>query len=159
MGTSTTGTGRARSTASSVARLFSASIAALVVSAAMRVTPDQSKSVWAGVYTAEQAKAVEKVYTAHCATCHGDDMAGIERAPALVGGTFRESWHGATLRKLFERIEGMPPDEPKTLTAKDYVDVLAFLLSASEMPAGSAPLPTDRTLLAEITFERAKPAP
>jgi mono/diheme cytochrome c family protein len=134
-------------------------MALVVAAAAMHASPDGSKSVWSGVYTTEQAKAGEKVYTAHCATCHGDDMAGIERAPALVGGTFRESWHGATLRKLFERIEGMPPDEPKTLTAKECADVLAFLLSASEMPAGSTPLPADRTMLAEITFERAKPAP
>jgi len=148
-----------RSTVYSAARLLSVSIAALVVSAAMQAAVGRGKSVWSGVYTAEQAKAGEKVYTAHCATCHGDDMGGIERAPALVGGTFRESWHGATLRKLFERIEGMPPDEPKTLTARECVDVLAFLLNASEMPAGSTPLPADRTMLAEITFERAKPAP
>jgi len=148
-----------RSSAHFAARLLSVSMALLAVSAVMRAAPGRSKSVWSGVYTVEQAKAGEKVYTAHCATCHGDDMGGIERAPGLVGGTFRESWHGVTLRKLFERIEGMPPDEPKTLTAKECADVLAFLLSASEMPAGSTPLPADRTLLGEITFERAKPAP
>jgi len=148
-----------RSSAHVAAGLVLVSIAVSGVLSAMRATPDRSKSVWSGVYTAEQAKAGEKVYMAHCATCHGDDMGGIERAPALVGGTFRESWHGATLRKLFERIEGMPPDEPKTLTAKECVDVLAFLLSASEMPAGATPLPENRTMLAEITFERAKPAP
>ncbi len=117
----------------------------------------ESKSVWSGVYTEEQAQAGEKVYYARCATCHGDDLGGIEKAPALTGGSFRESWHGKTLRKLLERIESMPPDEPKVVSGAEAVNVMAFLLQASDMPSGSSPLPADRTELSGITFERAKP--
>jgi quinoprotein glucose dehydrogenase len=115
------------------------------------------KSVWSGVYTAEQANAGEKLYYDRCATCHGDDLGGVEKAPALVGGTFRDSWDGKTLRKLLERIESMPPDEPKVVSTDEAVNVLAFLLRASEVPAGSAPLPGDRTQLSDIVFERSKP--
>jgi mono/diheme cytochrome c family protein len=132
-------------------------IAGLALSATVLAAPPRSRSVWSGVYTARQAADGEAVYVAHCANCHGDDLAGVEQAPALVGGAFLESWHGATLRKLFERIEAMPPDKPKTLTAREYVDVLAFLLSASEFPKGSIPLPADRSMLSDIVFERAKP--
>lgn len=76
----------------------------------------RSKSVWAGVHTQAQAKAGEAVYAASCAECHGEDLAGIEQAPALVGTAFAQTWNGATLRKLFDQVESMPPDDPKTLT-------------------------------------------
>jgi mono/diheme cytochrome c family protein len=107
------------------------------------------------VYTAEQAIAGEKIYFARCATCHGDDLGGVERAPALAGAQFLDAWHGKNLRRLLERIETMPPNEP--LSSAEAVDVLAFLLSTSEMPSGSTALPSDRTRLAEIAFERSRP--
>src|SRR6185369_1108632 len=148
---------RARSTAMTPA--CQTLVGAGLCVACVTLAASAPKSVWSGVYTREQAAAGEKVYFDHCSTCHGDDMAGIEKAPPLVGAAFRESWHGKSLRKLFERIEGMPPDEPKALSADQSVSVLAFLLSASEIPSGSTPLPADRTLLADITFERARPDP
>ena len=113
----------------------------------------QASSVWSGVYTAEQADAGEKVYFDQCVTCHGDDLGGVERAPALAGATFLDSWHGRNLRRLLERIETMPPGDP--LSSPQAVDVLAFLLRASEMPSGSTALPVDRAQLTDITFERA----
>ena len=116
-----------------------------------------TKSVWSGVYTAEQAAAGEKIYYDRCALCHGDDLGGVEKAPAVVGSAFLDSWKGKTLRKLFERIESMPPDEPKVVAGDEAVNVLAFLLRSSEIPAGSTRLPNDRVLLADITIERAKP--
>ncbi|MEO8483267.1 MAG: cytochrome c [Acidobacteriota bacterium] len=115
------------------------------------------KSVWSGVYTDEQATAGETIYFNRCATCHGDDLGGVEKAPALVGASFRESWHGKTLRKLLERIESMPPDEPQAVSTDEAAKVLAFLLRSSEMPSGSSALPIDRAQLADITFERTKP--
>ncbi len=125
------------------------------VLACTTVAARQPRSVWSGVYTAEQAIAGEKIYFARCATCHGDDLGGVERAPALAGAQFLDAWHGKNLRRLVERIETMPPNEP--LSSAEAVDVLAFLLSTSEMPSGSTALPSDRTRLAEITFERSRP--
>ncbi len=114
----------------------------------------QSRSAWSGVYTAEQADAGEQVYFDRCVTCHGDDLGGVERAPALAGAPFLDSWHGKNLRRLLERIETMPPGEP--LSSAQAVDVLAFLLRASEVPSGSTALPADRAQLTDITFERAR---
>ena len=131
-------------------------ITCLVVSVALGASG--SKSVWSGVYTDQQAAAGEKIYYDRCALCHGDDLGGVEKAPALVGIAFLDSWHGKTLRKLFERIESMPPDEPKVVSGEEVANVLAFLLHSSAIPSGSTRLPTDRSLLAEITIERAKPA-
>jgi mono/diheme cytochrome c family protein len=125
----------------------------LFVSVAL--TAAQTRSVWSGVYTDAQAAAGETIYFDRCVACHGDDLAGRERSPALAGREFLEAWHGKNLRRLIERIEEMPPGEP--VSPAQAADVLAFLLQASEMPSGSTALPVDRAKLAEITFERAKP--
>ena len=113
------------------------------------------RSAWSGVYTDEQANAGEKIYYARCSSCHGDELGGIERAPALAGAQFLEAWRGRNLRRLFERVEEMPPTEPKSLSPADATAVLAFLLRSSEMPSGPAALPAERTQLADITIDRA----
>src|SRR5688572_8022158 len=110
-----------------------------------------------GVYTSAQADAGEKIYFARCSTCHGDDLGGVERAPALAGPQFVDSWDGKDLRRLLDRIADMPPGDPKKPTLPESLELLAFLLRSSEMPSGSTALPADRAQLAEITFERKKP--
>jgi hypothetical protein len=50
----------------------------------------------------------------------------------------------------------MPPDDPnKRLSDQQNLDVLAFLLSASRIPAGTSAL--DRNGLEQITFLATKP--
>lgn len=114
-----------------------------------------ARSVWSGVYTADQATAGETVYFEHCVSCHGDDLGGRESAPALAGPQFLDAWHGKNLRRMLERIAEMPPGMP--VSATEGVNLLAFLLASSDMPSGQTTLPADRARLAEITFERAKP--
>jgi cytochrome c len=129
----------------------------LVLVTCAPVAAEEQKSVWSGVYTPQQAAAGEKIYFDRCASCHGDDLAGVERAPAVAGAAFLDSWHGKPLRRLFEVIEKMPPDEPAVVSGTEAADVLAFILYSSEIPSGSTTLPADRALLAGITVERAKP--
>jgi mono/diheme cytochrome c family protein len=120
-------------------------------------TSQSTTSVWDGVYTESQAKKGETVYFTHCAVCHGDDFAGREQAPALAGLGFMEKWNRATVRKLFEKVEQMPPTQPKSLAAQDYVDVVAYLLSVNELPAGSTALPSDRAALGRIEIKNVRP--
>jgi S-disulfanyl-L-cysteine oxidoreductase SoxD len=128
---------------------------------AMMVAPalaQSARSVWTGVYTAEQATRGEQLYVRACAECHGDDLEGRERAPALAGLTFNQRWDGAALKKLFERLEEMPPAKPDArLTSQQYIDVLAFLLSANEIPAGTTALDTEKKVLADITYTSQRP--
>jgi len=133
----------------------SACAAALVLAWAALLPAATPKSVWSGVYTNEQAMAGEKIYYARCSTCHGDELGGVERAPALAGPQFLEAWQGRNLRRLLDRLDDMPPTEPKSLSPSDAVAVLAFLLRSSDIPSGGTALPADRTQLGEITFERA----
>jgi quinoprotein glucose dehydrogenase len=134
-------------------------IAGIVLLACVAVAAQQqSRSSGSGVYTAAQAAAGEKVYFEKCASCHGADLGGIERAPALTGAAFSDSWHGQDLRRLLDRIDTMPPAAPKSLSPSESVAVLAFLLRAADMPPATATLPTDRAQLAAITFERSRAA-
>ena len=88
-------------------------IAFAITAATFGVAFAQStKSVWTGVYTSAQATTGADLYEGKCAECHGDDLEGRERAPALAGGTFAQRWDRATLKTLFERVEAMPPDRP-----------------------------------------------
>ena len=126
---------------------------ALVMSAWAFAFAQSAQSVWAGVYTTEQATRGGELYRGKCAECHGDDLEGRESAPSLAGGAFGQRWDGATLKKLFERMQEMPPGDPgKRLQPNQYADVLAFLLSANEVPAGSQPLVSDKDVLTAIIY-------
>ena len=131
---------------------------ALVAAAFTGAFAQSPKSVWTGVYTAEQAARGAELYTSVCAECHGDDLEGRERAAALAGGAFAQRWDGASLKKLFERMEEMPPDDPQSrLAPKQYADILAFVLSANKIPAGTGPLVSDKDTLAGILYTSQRP--
>ncbi len=119
-----------------------------VLAAQQRPQPPAAQAV----YSAEQAAAGEKIYFAQCAGCHGDDLAGREKATALTGVQFHDAWNGKDLRRLLDRIETMPPTAPKSLPESQYLAMLAFLLRNAGMPEGSTALPADRAQLARILF-------
>lgn len=118
-----------------------------------------SRSVWDGVYTEEQAKRGEAVYTKECTSCHGDTLIGGGGASALTGGTFMSNWNGLTVGDLFDRIrKTMPQGSPGKLTKQQDADVLAYILSFNKFPAGKTELQRQVEFLKEIRFEAIKPA-
>jgi len=123
------------------------------------VAAQGGKSQWDGVYTEAQAKRGEPMYGQYCASCHGADLAGGEMAPGLTGGEFTSNWNDLSLGDLFERIRvSMPQNAPGSLSRQQDADILSFILSKMNMPAGSAELPTQTEMLKEIKFLAAKPA-
>jgi mono/diheme cytochrome c family protein len=89
-------------------------ISVLVVSGAFRaLLAQQALSIWDGVYTEEQAKRGEPLYTATCASCHGPDLSGGEMAPGLTGGEFRSDWDGLSVGDLFERTRVSMPQNTR----------------------------------------------
>src|SRR4029453_7049329 len=131
---------------------------AVGVAVSVSMFAQSTKSVWSGVYTTAQSARGTGLYMNGCAECHGDDLEGRERAPALAGAAFGQRWDGATLKKLFDRMEEMPPDDPAArLAPKQYVDILAFLLSANNVPAGTEPLVGDKDALAAIKYTSQRP--
>ena len=119
-----------------------------------------SRSVWDGVYTDEQAQRGEPLYHDACSACHGDTLKGSGETPALAGNTFLSNWNGLPLGDLFERIRRtMPQDKPNRVSRQQKTDILAYLLSFNKFPAGKTELPHQTEFLNEIRFEATKPDP
>ena len=117
----------------------------------------QSRSVWDGVYTDDQAKRGQTIAGEECGRCHSANLLGGENAPELAGESFRERWNGQTLGDLFEKIRTtMPTDSPGRLSRQDYSDVLAYILSVNKYPAGSKELDKDADPLKQIKIEAKK---
>jgi mono/diheme cytochrome c family protein len=117
-----------------------------------------SRSVWDRVYTDAQAKRGQPLYGQHCGSCHGATLEGGESAPALAGGEFLSNWSGLTAGDLFERIRtSMPQNKPGKLSREVNADILAFMLSANQFPAGNAELPRATEVLREIRIDATKP--
>ena len=113
----------------------------------------QGRTVWDGVYTADQARRGAEAYAQACAECHGADLGGGDMAPGLAGVEFVYNWHGFSARDLFERLRvSMPPDRPNRVSRQDKADILAFMLEANGMPAGDAELASRAGPLGAIQF-------
>lgn len=117
-----------------------------------------NRTVWDGVYTADQATRGEKLYATHCTRCHGDNALGSE-GPALTGPLFAANWEGVTLNDLHDRIrQTMPADNPSSLPRQEVSDIIAYLLRLGKMPAGTTELAGDAGVLAQIKFVSNRPS-
>jgi S-disulfanyl-L-cysteine oxidoreductase SoxD len=119
--------------------------------------PQESATVWDGVFTDEQARRGETAYRQECSSCHGAELEGGDMTPPLVGGTFTSNWNDLTLGDLFERIRAtMPLDKPGTLSRQQNADVVAFVLKANLWPAGTTELARDLGALKQIRIQSYK---
>jgi mono/diheme cytochrome c family protein len=132
-------------------------IAAVIGLAGIGISQSQ-RSVWDGVYTAEQAKRGQARYAEICASCHGDTLSGGESAPPLAGGEFMANWNTLTVGDLFDRTRStMPQSKPGSLSREANAEIMAYLLNANQFPAGKEALPQSSEVLKEIRIEAVKP--
>ena len=118
----------------------------------------QSRTVWDGVYSDEQAARGETLYGERCAKCHGDTLGGVEAAPALTGTTFYSNWEGEKLEALFDRMRmTMPQDKPGSLSRAQNADILAHMLHVGGYPAGPNALDGQAGALGAVTIRMYKP--
>ncbi len=140
---------------------FKFAVVALVVLAvvgAFRAVSAQEKTQWDGIYTAEQAKRGEMVYSDVCSPCHGPDLGGTDLAPALSGADFAMNWNDMKLADLFDRVsQTMPLSAPGSLSAQQYADVIGFIMQKSGAPAGTTEIPTKKEGLTTVKFAAKKP--
>lgn len=128
--------------------------------AAIAAQSQAPHSVWDGIYTTEQARRGQALYNAQCAACHGDTLGGGESAPPLAGAEFLSNWSGLTVGDLFERTRtSMPQSKPGSLSREVNADILAYILSANQFPAGKTEMAHATEVLKEIRIEAAKPDP
>jgi len=132
-------------------------IAAACLLFAALLTAQTTRSVWDGVYSADQASRGHDVYAKECASCHGDELTGGESAPPLAGDAFLSDWIGQTVGDLFERTrQSMPANNPGKLSRAQNADVIAYLLQANRFPAGKQDLDKETEALKQILIEEKK---
>ncbi len=150
--------------------LISAAVAALAIaqlSAPAKLIADETAtadptltvSTRDGVYTQAQAERGELAYTGPCSHCHGYKLDGAPDdpdmfpTPPLAGPKFLREWDGRSLATLYEYTRAtMPENNPSYLSAQEFVDIIAYMLSASGAPAGDDELESDPAALAAIVI-------
>lgn len=121
-------------------------------------SPQPSHNVWDGVYTQAQAQRGQPLYGEHCASCHGATLEGGESAPALAGAEFLSNWSGLTAGDLFERMRtSMPQNKPGKLSREVNADILAYMFSMNQFPAGKTELSHATEVLKDIRIDATKP--
>lgn len=99
-----------------------------------------------GVYTADQADRGKDIYALICVTCH--------TPVSHTGEAFTSKWEGKPLWDLLDYIQtSMPKSEPGSLSEREYLRVLAYLLRMNGMPAGTTELKADSLELKLIRVE------
>jgi hypothetical protein len=114
--------------------------------AAQSTAPDSVRSTRAGVFSEAQSARGREIYALNCMSCH---------TPAShAGPEFTAKWDGRLFWDLYQYVrESMPKSEPGSLTAREYLSVLAYLLKMNGMPEGPDELPVDSTALARIRID------
>ncbi|HSE51421.1 MAG TPA: cytochrome c [Gemmatimonadales bacterium] len=126
--------------------LLAAAAVALPVAGRAQSAPAASRSTRAGVYTADQAATGQELYAMHCVSCH--------TAITHTGPQFAAKWDGRPFWELYSFVrEEMPKSDPGSLTEREYITVLAYVLKMNGMPPGEVPLSTDSTELSRIRIE------
>ena len=125
--------------------------AGAVVDSSAFSQPASGTTVWDGVYADAQSKRGAEVSKASCVSCHGDELAGSDLAPALKGDDFKGVWSGRTAAELFEKIQTtMPADRAGTLKPQQSADLVAYIFKINDYPAGAADLASEMPALQQI---------
>jgi mono/diheme cytochrome c family protein len=108
-------------------------------------------TIWDSIFTEVQASRGEAAYLRSCAACHKGDLLGSSTAPALAGEAFFRRWNESTVDDVVQSMRGtMPQQAPASLDAKEYVDIVTYLLKASGSPTGATELTVDRDRLKQL---------
>jgi mono/diheme cytochrome c family protein len=107
----------------------------------------QQRGVWDGVFTAAQADRGRQP-VARCQGCHGPELAGTDRAPALKGPAFLANWENGSINRLFVKVrDTMPPSNSDSIAPETKLDIIALLLQENGFPTGTSELSTNADVL------------
>lgn len=105
-----------------------------------------------GDYTQQQASAGRQVFDRHCAKCHGSRLQG-QAGPPLAGSKFASNleYSKISAQQIFNFIKTqMPANAPASLSKKQYLQALAYILSKNGYPKGAIPLSEQRLAQVEL---------
>ncbi len=101
----------------------------------------QTRPAWDGAFSAAQAQNGRAAYAENCARCHGPNLAGVESSPALAGAPFLARWTRRSAADLLDFTRRtMPTDNPGGLSARQYADIVSYILSANGFRPGAGEL-------------------
>src|SRR5260370_9820404 len=111
-------------------------------------------------YSEAKVKRGKEQYAQDCAQCHGANLRGIGTAAALVGDDFMRDYY--SVNDLFIKASvTMPGDNVHGLPTDTYLNIIAYLLQANGLPAGTENLKGDVTAMKRMALmekKSAKPA-
>jgi cytochrome c oxidase assembly factor CtaG len=111
---------------------------ALVAADALLRVPAGAASTQTPPYTAEQARLGQTLFYEHCAECHGDMMEG-HYGPALRAPDGNLQWE--SVQYVFQYMTGhMPVGDADGLTAQQYLDLMAYIISQHHHAPATQPL-------------------
>jgi S-disulfanyl-L-cysteine oxidoreductase SoxD len=105
----------------------------------------QSKTVWDGIYTQEQAARGAVSFSGNCSRCHAADPNAGEEGKNLAGKGFWNSFRESTVDHLLDFVSKNMPNGAGagSLSANTYADLVAYILSKNDLPSGSTELTKD----------------
>jgi cytochrome c553 len=112
----------------------------------------QSKTVWDGVYTPRQAERGAASFAANCTRCHSAEANSGEEGRNLAGKAFWDSFRESTVDHLLDYVSKNMPNGAGagSLSANTYVDLVAFILSRNDLPAGATELTKESAVGVQI---------
>jgi cytochrome c5 len=143
---------------------IAAGLAALTCGGSLRADDDASAtrgSIREGIFSEAQALRGREIYADPCGKCHGYKLDGAPDDPDMfptrpvAGPKFLRDWSGRSLAALFEYTRTtMPANNPAYLSDQEYADLVAYMLYASGVPAGSHELTPEPAILAAFIIEQ-----
>jgi len=120
----------------------------------VRLNAQAKYLIWDGTYTTAQAERGRVAHGTHCVACHGNDDRG-GKAAALSGDVFMLHWETKTVEGFFHKIRDTMPkrgtaSDLHTISDRDKLDVVAYLLQRNGFPAGNRELTDDAAVLGKL---------
>ena len=102
------------------------------------VAPEASSG--GSFYTSRQATRGDGLFRDNCVSCHS--------ASEFAGASFQRRWRNRAVGDIYEFVlYSMPDDNPGGLPEQTYADIVAYMLSMNDFPAGDSELPTSMDAL------------
>ncbi len=119
----------------------------------------------AAVTFSSQAEDGATAFASNCAACHGANLEGTTLGPILSGFAFLQRWGSQTPALLLNNIQAnMPPGGNDGISAEDYINIVAHILSTNGVDAVTTALSNNTDFqisenISSVVAQRSRPEP
>lgn len=114
------------------------------------------RTIWDGVFTADQAAAGGSLYTQYCQGCHGKTGRGTPGGPGVTGANLNKKWEETSLLDFWTFAHtNMPPGAAGQIgSEQDYVNIVAYIMEMHGAEPGESELVWNEEQLGNIYIVR-----